>query len=87
MMVALQAAAAQLFRVGDCAGLGDGPVRPDGGVRGARQVRQLRPRRLATHALLPGVSKRTYKNYGIVNCNGDEGLKKRGPACLPALLG
>ena len=75
MMVALQAAAAQLLRVGDSAGLGDGPVRPDGGVRGARQVRQLRPRRPATHALLPGVSKRNYKNYGIVW------------KCLRALLG
>ena len=68
MMVALQAAAAQLFRVGDCAGLGDGPVRPDGGVRGARQVRQLRVGRPSRHALLPGVSKRNRKHKEVVNC-------------------
>ena len=44
----------------------EGPVRPDGGVRGARQVRQLRPRRTPSHALLPGVSKVEYSVYRIL---------------------
>ena len=51
----LQAAWSEFLLVGDCARLGHGPVRADGGVRGARQVRQLRPRRSTTHTLLPGV--------------------------------
>ena len=67
MIVALQAAPAELWvPVGDCSGLGDGPVRADGGVRGARQVRQLRPRRTPPHTLLPRVSKIEYKHYRVL---------------------
>ena len=43
-------------------------MRPDGGVRGARKVRQLRMGRPPRHALLPGVSG-LLKHKEIVNCS------------------